>query len=421
MTSPARFLVTCLVLTGALVSGNDVVPDYLPVTEFPAVMRISDFNISDPGIMTKFKGEYVDMSMTGMTDLKMESAKFNLEWMHLDAVFKVPSLTVKGLYSMSGQLMLIPFSGRGPFTMKLKNVVISSTTSLNRTQDNKFQVSAQVLEFKSDRATADFDNLFGRISSAVVADILRVMSKQLNSLVFDYMRPHLTKEIDSGLRTHVNRLLDSLPDKFVHERTTAKFDFLVDIIRKEIIKSHHDPLFLDNVRESFDQDLRLFRFSGELDLTNRTVYGLSTIFRSGPVYAHYDMKNRAIVLEANLGFENLTSTNNFDAKMIKQQGPKGSSDLTANSITAFLRIRQSLVHGSKAVLEDFHVSKIKNIWVQIHGLGSWDSVIETLVNLISNSFKSTIARIISGPVKKVLQNEIDKLHFSYFTDANEFA
>lgn len=421
MMTPSAILVTCLLLTGSLVTGDQVVPEKVPVTEFPAVMRISDFNITDPGVMTKFKGEYVDVTMRGMSDLKMESVKFNLEWMHLDAVFKVPAITVNGLYSMRGQLMLIPFSGRGPFTMTLKNVAIYSTTSLNRTQDNKFQVSAQVLEVRADRVTADFDNLFGRISSAVVADIMRVMSKQLNSLVFDHMRPHLTKEIDSGLRVHINKLLESLPEKFVHERTTAKFDFLIDIIRKEIIRSHHDPLFLEDVRESFDQDLRLFRFNGELALTNRTVYGLSTLFRNGHVYAHYDMKNKAIILEANLGFENLTSTNNFNARMINQQGPKGSSDLTANSITAFLRIRQSLTHGSKAVLEDFHISKIKNVWVQIHGLGSWDSVVETLVNLISNSFKATIARIISGPVKKVLQDEIDKLHFDYFTDANEFS
>jgi hypothetical protein len=403
------------------VSGDDIEPAKLPVMEFAKVIRIPDFNITDPGVMTKFKGEYVDVSMRGMSDVTMDSVKFNLEWMHLDAVFKVPSLTINGLYSMSGQLMLIPFSGKGPFSMTLKDVSIYSTTSLNRTTDNKFQVSAQVLELRAARITANFDNLFNRISSPVIADIMRMLSKQLNNLVFDHMKPRLVHELDSGFRAHIDRVLETLPEKFVHERTTAKFDFLIDIIRKEIVRSQHDPLHLDDVKESFDQDLRLFRFNGELALTNRTVYGLSTIFRSGHVLAHYDMKEKAVVLEANLGFENLTSTNNFNAKMINQQGPKGSSDLTANTVTAFLRLRQGLKPGSKAVLEEFHISSIKNIWVQIHGLGSWDGVVETLVNLISNSFKSTIARIISGPVRKVLQDEIDKLHFDYFTDATEFS
>ena len=414
---------TCvlLCLLSHHVSGDGIEPAKLPVTEFPKVMRIPDFNITDPGVMTKFKGQYMDVSMRGLSDLTMDSVKFNLEWMHLDAVFKVPSLSINGLYAMSGQLMLLPFSGRGPFGMTLKNVAIYSTTSLNRTEDQKFQVSAQVLEIRAAAVSANFDNLFGSISSTVIADVMRLMSKQLNNLVFEHMRPHLIREADPGLRTHINRLLETLPDKFVHEKTTAKFDFLIDVIRKEIIKSHHDPLALEDVRESFDQDLRLFRFNGELALTNRTVYGLSTIFRSGHVFAHYDIKDKAVVLEANLGFENLTSTNSFNAKMINQQGPKGTSDLTANTITAFLRMRQKLKPGSKAELEEFHVSSIKNIWVEIHGLGSWDGVVETLVNLISNSFKSTIARIISGPVKKVLQDEIDKLHFDYFTDANEFS
>ena len=416
-------LLATLIITTAcqVIVTDDAVSSTESQVRFPQVIRIEDFNITDPGVMTKFKGEYRDVSMRGMSDVRMDSVKFNLEWMHLEAVFRVPSLSINGLYAMDGQLMLIPFNGKGPFGMTLKDVQFFSTSSLNRTENNKLQISAQVLEMKSGRVKADFDNLFGRISSPVFNDIMRLLSTQLNNLVFDHMRNHLIKATDEGFRTHLNGLLQNLPESFVHEKTAAKFDFLIDAIRKEIIKSHHDPLALEDVKESFDQDLRILRFSGELALSNRTVYGLSTIFRSGPIFAHYDIKNNEVILEANLGFENLTSTNVFDVKMVGRQGPKGTSDLTANAVSAFLRIKKKLTPDSKPLLEEFHISSIKKIWVEIHGLGSWDSIVETLINLISNSFKSTIARVISGPVRKVLQDEIEKLHFDYFTDSSDFS
>jgi len=385
--------------------------------DFPADFPIKDFNVTDPGVLTKFKGQYRDVSIRGLNDMTVESIKFNLEWMHADVVFQIPHVEVKGLYYMDGQYMLIPFNGRGPFDMHLRNVKVYTTASLRRTEDKAFQVSALVLEMTASKVRGNFDRLFGRQNAAVISDIVHLMTRQIGEIVFDHMKGVLAKELDERMRLNLNGMLRQMPDKFVHEQTTAKFDFLIDAIRAEIVRSHHDPLKLEDVTESVDQDLRLFRFKGQLDLQNRTLYGLSTIFRSGHVFAHYDMKRNSIILETNLGFENLTATNNFDAKLIDRQGPKGSSEITVNSVVAFMRIRQHLTSGAQPILEDFSINRIGKIWVDIKGLGSpWDGVVETIINLISNSFKYSLSRIISGPIKTVLQKEIDRLHFDYFLD-----
>ena len=417
-------IVSCLAL---LCCSIDVSPEETSVItpvplDFPAFIQVRDFNITDPGLLTKFKGFYKNVNLKGMNHLTMENIKFNLEWMHSDVTFKVPRLEVDGFYHMTGQYMLIPFHGRGHFSMELKDVRVFVTASLNRSLDNAFQVSAIVLEMSAAKVRGNFPNLFGRQSSPVISDIVQMMRKQISGLVFDHMKQDLVKEIEEGMITNMNSMLKQMPQKFIHEKTQAKFDFLIDVIRREIVKNHHDPLYLEDVKEDFDQDLKLFRFNGELDLKNRTVYGLSTIFRSGHVFAHYDLKRNSIIFDTNLGFENLTSTNIFNVKLVDRQGPKGSSEITVNQVIASMRIRQQLTPGSNPVLEDFRIIDVKKIWVEIRGLGSpWDAVVETLINLISNSFKASLSRIISGPVWKVLQKEIDKLHFGYFFDSQDVA
>lgn len=417
----AILFLSCAILTVHSTSDDDLNTETSVITpiplDFPVDFRIQDFNITDPGVLTKFKGQYKDVAIRGLNDMTLESIKFNLEWMHADVIFQIPHLEVKGLYSMNGQYMLIPFNGRGPFDMHLRNVKVYTTASLRRREDKAFEVSQLVLEMTASKVRGNFDRLFGRQNAAVISDIVHMMTRQIGEIVFDHMKGVLAKELDERMRLNLNRMLKQMPDKFVHEQTTAKFDFLIDAIRKEIVKSHHDPLILENVTESVDQDLGLFRFKGQLDLRNRILYGLSTIFRSGHVFAHYDLKKNSIILETNLGFENLTATNNFDAKLIDRQGPKGSSEITVNSVVAFMRIRQHLTPGSQPILEDFSINRIGKIWVDIKGLGSpWDGVVETIINLISNSFKYSLSRIISGPIKTVLQKEIDRLHFDYFLD-----
>jgi len=408
-------LMSCLV-TSELEREETSIVTPVPL-DFPAVIPVRDFNITDPGVMTKFVGSYRNVNMKGMNDMTMEAIKFNLEWMHADVTFKVPRLEVDGFYFMAGQYMLIPFHGRGHFSLDLKDVKVYVTASLNRTQDKELQVSAIVLEMTANKVRGNFPTLFGRNSGPVISDIVHLMRKQIAGLVFDHMKADLLREIEHGMKMNMNVMLRQMPHKFIHEKTQPKIDFLIDVIRKEIIKHHHDPLYLEDVKEDFDQDLKIFRFNGELDLKNRTVYGLSTIFRSGQVYAHYDLKHNSIIFDTNLGFQNLTSTNKFNVKLIDRQGPKGSSEITVSEMVAHMRIRQHLTPGSKPVLEDFAINSVKNIWVEIRGLGSpWDGVVETLINIISNSFKGALTRVMSGVLKNVMQQEIDKLDVGYFFD-----
>ena len=45
----------------------------------PDPMDINDFNMTDHGVLTAFKGQFSVMQLRGMQKLKIESTKFNLQ------------------------------------------------------------------------------------------------------------------------------------------------------------------------------------------------------------------------------------------------------------------------------------------------------------------------------------------------------
>lgn len=371
-------------------------------------MAINDFNITDTGIFASFNGSFKDLKMRGLKNLRIDSMKFDLEWMHLNVVLSIPRLRLDGEYNLRGKLAFVPLRGFGNFWMKIRGLQFPATASLNRTSNGKFQISALVLDMEADKIDMNFENLVGgNLGSSITNTVLN----QLNHLLFDNMKYNLIDELRSGIQSRINDQLESLPDNFIHESSSSLVDHLLEKVKQEIVKSGYDPHTLPNLTESFQQDLRIFNLHGDASLYNGTLYGLATLVRTGHVIAHYEKDS--VILEANLGFENLTANYDWSVNLM-DAGPAGSAKINVNSVDGYLKLRQPLKRGSKPILEEFKVKKIRNVWVDVTGLGSIDFLVESIVNLISNVFKKSIADVISGPIQKILQKELDKVPIDYF-------
>ena len=371
-------------------------------------MMIGDFNITDKGVITSFNGTFKSLKMKGLRNLKMDSMKFDLEWMHLDVVMSIPRLRLDGEYNLSGKLAFVPLRGLGDFWMKIRNLRFLATASLNRTSEGRFQVSAIVLDLDAGKIDMNFENLVGgNLGSSITNTVLN----QLNYLLFDHMKFTLIDELRTGIQKRIDYQLEQLPDNFVHESSSSLVDHLLEKVKEEIVKSGYDPLPLPDQNESFNQDLKLFDLYGSASLYNGTLFGLSSLIRTGHVIAYYEKDS--VILEANLGFENLTAKYDWSANLMGG-GPAGSAGISINSIDGFLQLRQPLKRGTKPILEEFKVKKIRNVWVNVTGLGTMDFVVEMIVNLITNLFKNSLANVISGPVQKTLQKELDKVPLDYF-------
>lgn len=76
-------------------------------------------------------------------------------------------------------------------------------------------------------------------------------------------------------------------------------------------------------------------------------------------------------------------------------------------------MRQPLKRGSTPRLEEFMVKNITYVWIEMKGLGVWDSLLELIINSISNVFRLQIANVITSTVSKVLQQSLDRSQFSF--------
>ena len=270
-----------------------------------------------------------------------------------------------------------------------------------------------VLDAEPKKVDMHFNNLkIAGVGGEFGAALSNMLVNELNHMIFNHVKDGIVEHIQSGVQSALNRMLNQLPENFVHERTASLFDELLEKLKEEIIKTGHDPLPLPDSTESFNENLGLFRLHGALNIFNGSLFGLSTLVRTGPVYAHYE--KFAVILEANIGFENITGDYDWSANLMGQGLPSGRAAVNVNGIDSYVKIRQPLKKGSRAELQSLKIKHIKNVWVNTKGLGAFDSVLDMIVNIISNSFKTSLSRSIEGPIKKVLQDELNRIPLDYF-------
>lgn len=390
---------------------KDGVLDPLTVVDnyLPDPLDIQDFEISQRGALTNFQMNLMRMKLYGLKSLDIDSMRFNLGWMHVDVIMSIPFLQLLGKYDLDGKLMFVPLKGSGDFEMNVTDLVITTRASLDQEVGKKLQVANMTLELETHAIKMHFDNLMGGSGWSAASNAL---INTINHLIFDHVKHSLLEELEQDVQKHLNEQLDKLPQNFIHDRSESLFDALLAKLRNEVKTSGYDPLSLPDQRQGFSRNVfGVFNVTGEATIYNGTLFGLSTLVRTGDVIATY--QNDSVTLEANLGFRNLTGHYDWSATLLSA-GPGGLATLHVDGIQARITIKQGLKRGDEPVLDSFDVSGMNGMWVDITGLGTWDFVIEGLVNLLTNTFKGTVARAISGPMKEALQKQLRSLPVSLF-------
>ncbi|RWS24310.1 uncharacterized protein B4U80_06917 [Leptotrombidium deliense] len=288
----------------------------------------------------------------------------------------------------------------------MSDVLIHVTASLNKTKEGVLKVSNIALDVHADDITLHFENLIGKSSWS---DITNTVLNTLSNLMFDEVKHIVLNEMEDEIRKRVDEQLATLPKNMPYENSSTLFDAFLER-SKAAIADKFEPFHLSDQSKQFLTRILRFNVSAELKLYNGTVNGLTTLTRTGDIIAEYD--NDSVTIVAELGFENLTSSYQWIAKLMGA-GPSGSASVSVNSIAAQIKLRQLLTKNSKPTLEEFRISNIKHVWVDIKGLGSGDFLLEIFINLISNTFKRSLALAISGPIRDSIQNELDVFPVSF--------
>lgn len=373
---------------------RDFVHDPLPVP---------NFNITDSSTMTSVDGHFWNVRLSGLRAFEIKQVRVNLAHMFFKADVYFPLLRLDSEYQVEGSVTFFTISGIGNMWMNATNVELTGSVFLTQIPSTgHLQVESIGLEAETDDIKLHFDNLGGSSWSSVTNALLN----QLSHLIFEHIKTSLLRDLKNNLRMELNRRFQKIPIGFVETRSANMFDDILLQTAESFKRNSLDPMIIPNHTRSFSKNMMFTTVKGSASISNGTLHGLSTLHRTGDIILIYN--NTAIGVEATLGFSNLVGGCNWNVKFMGSK-LNGYASVTIRSISANIVLHQDLRSGSKPVVSELKVNRIRQIWVDVQGLGTWDYIIRIVGNLIANSLKLTIADAISERVKESIQDQLDNL------------
>lgn len=368
-------------------------------------VSLESFNISNDGFITKLFGQFTDLNLHGLKGFRVDRVAMNLAKMNLSADMSVPILSIIGQYFIDGSLTFFSVSGEGPFYMNMSSIKLFGHSLIGSTPEGRLSMGDITLESEVKDIALHFDNLMG---GGAWGSISNTLLNQLSELILGELKPTLLRELSSYLKHQFDDVLfQQLPEGFMDPTSTNLVDSLIDKASIYMAEHEIEPLQLQDHKEVYESNLLFMTTRGELRLYNGTLYGLSTISRKGDVITVFE--NNSLIFEADFGFDNLTGGYSWIAELFGT-GATGSMDIQVKSVEGFVRIKQDLRRGSKLELDTLYVKDIKHVWLDLQGLGRWDYVMESVINLVTNGLKLQLADVIAEPVKKGMQEQLDLIN-----------
>lgn len=192
-------------------------------------------------------------------------------------------------------------------------------------------------------------------------------------------------------------------------------DTIMDILR-QVIKNQDnlDPLPLPTLTESFSEKVLGIRFHGKAQVYNGHLQGLSTIKRQGPTHLELINNESTLKLSTSLALDRLNAGYSGEASfMALKVSPSASASIS--NIHFDLETQACLQPGCSLQLTRFKIRDIGHINVRINGLGGLGRVLGPLTGAIANQIKSSLYKVIEGPIK----NELSKVIREHVPDISE--
>ncbi|CAG2161623.1 unnamed protein product [Oppiella nova] len=370
-------------------------------------MPVKDFNISEDGGLTSFEGKLQNMTIHGLKQLKITNISVNLGLIQLKVQMDLPVISLQGIYDIDGRVTFFRIYGDGNFHMNITDIEINAYGSLEQTSDGRIQVGDIELDVETGNIEMEMENLMG---GGVMGGISNSVVNQISSLIFNQLKDRMLEEVSTDVKRMINTQLMHMPMDFLNKKSSNVFDSILDSGIRAINESGLDPMPMPAFKDKFNYNLMVFNLNGEIKVFDGYLSGLTSLVRTGDIIATYS--NNEVVFEASMGFTNLTGGYNWTTNLMGG-GPSGSSSLTISGISCYLRLKQSLRKGAKPRISSFRIEKIKHLWIDVNGLGSWDFILEIIMNLVSNAFKLSLANAISGPVTDAIQKELNAIPISF--------
>jgi len=187
--------------------------------------------------------------------------------------------------------------------------------------------------------------------------------------------------------------------------TDEYIDMILGYLQGVIAEQGLDPADLPGAHASFSDTVLGITFHGSADCYNGKLSGLSTLHRSGNT--DFTLDEHTLTLLASLGLNDLSG--HYDAKAEFMGVSVGAgATLKINSVDVYFSAIMPLENGGSLQIQEFQITNIGHIDIDISGLGPLNWILETVVGAIGNVIRDFLADVLEGPIKGLLQDLLDQ-------------
>lgn len=337
--------------------------------------------------------------MSGLKNFKIERVEVNVGSMDFNATFRIPFAQITGDYHAKGSMVLLPFSGSGPFSMNYTDLMITAKAQLNISKN------VQVSSVRIDILPGEIDVFFGDFS-ALSNTVLNLLS----GVLFDRVKEETIPKVESRMKLQLNDQLRNVNLTSLQPTSNSMVDEWIEQSRGIIIEKRFDPFSLPEYSRNSTANLMVMKLDYSIFLNNGTLKGLSTLIRTGPIKAIYT--EDALILEVNMGFKNLRAKYDWQFN-VQKMSRAGNVTCNASKIAAFVRVTQPLIRGSPPTIDLLRIEKLEYLRSDISGLGRLDNVLEIILNLVTNAMRKSIRNALSDSIVSVMKDQLTKTKLTF--------
>ncbi|XP_012262047.2 uncharacterized protein LOC105689543 [Athalia rosae] len=358
-------------------------PVGLPGAPIPDPMPVPNMQHS----FSMYRMDFSEIQVYGLSKFRINHIRSDLAMMQVSVALNIETLNIRGWYKLSSWLS----SSAGNFTVKLTGVEVQGIARLGVGQNGKLNAEDIDMDLTFVTIDMDFQNL------GFLASVFQGVINSVGTFIFDSIKPFILKEVNTNVRGEVNKQISQLPQYFPN--SISPFDMAVAEARNQVSRMGYDPFKL----KDYTQSVGIFTVT-----TSHTwITGLSSFYRMGNITL--TMENGKVYAGVDVGTQEIEGRTHWDVSLIGGVISRaGTVSFTVEYARVELTLSQPLDTRKRATLEELDL-ELGNIQARVHGAGTIDYIMEAGVNVLPNLLRYQIMDAIEGPIKRRLQNELDKV------------
>ncbi|XP_035795337.1 uncharacterized protein LOC118468549 [Anopheles albimanus] len=360
-------------------------PVGLPGATIPDPMRIPDIRQS-VSIATIYMTK---MEVYGMSKFRIRYFHTELNSMAVQSQIAIENIEVKGSYTMNALFN----RADGPFTVNMKNVLTKANVSLAVDREGQLHTDNIELDIAFDDMAMDFQNL------GFMGSIFQSVVNSASNMVYDTIKPYMLSEAYTKIREEVDARIRNMTveNNFILPNSITPLDMAIGEMRTLVRNKGLDPFLVPD----YNNTAGIFG----MRTMHTWLKGGSSFYRYGTISV--TMENNTATVGMHVATQRITGSTHWEVSVGRGLLSRvGRAQFTVEYIRVAIQIAQPLDLRKKLQLKDIQL-ELGNIQVRCDGAGTFDYLVEALVNVLPNLLRYQIMDAIENPLRMRIQEKLD--------------